>query len=345
MKVEPNRPASWLYATARASLEGLMRWFCCNKAPGSRLHLCFVSPLGHLISAATVCCTVSQKPAYITTGVQLLMPFITFCVSLFSSLLSIIRLVKWVEGCWANPLLLCSFSRSCQGRNRTSYQFQKIDVPCDFCMDTRMNDMWGLRLCPWYSHQPRKAARDAQSSSRCLSTCSGSSSPAYVSSRRTRWCDPICLFHSPRTNSTPANWVKLYIVVAPFQVPLVREKNYFSILGCNWTRCSTKPQQQDINFCLWRTLSRWPGQAYLSLVYLMYFFLIWLLNTTLATTIEKSWLCEVKPFSRRNFAYSRLVILLNCIHNPCSIQRNGTAPCCQCVLNQWTQRQPLTKAR
>ena len=39
------------------------------------------------------------------------------------------------------------------------------------------------------------------------------------------------------------------IVVAPFQVLLVREKNYFSILGCNWMRCSTKPQQWDINFC------------------------------------------------------------------------------------------------
>lgn len=78
----------------RASLEGLMRWFCCNKTPGSRLHLCFVLPLGHLITAATVCCTVSRKPAYITTGVQLLMPLMTFCVSLFSSLLFIIGLVK-----------------------------------------------------------------------------------------------------------------------------------------------------------------------------------------------------------------------------------------------------------
>lgn len=198
--------------------------------------------------------------------------FITFCVSLFSSLLFIIGLVKWVEGCSDNLLLLCSFSRSCQGRNSTSYQFQKIDVPCDFCMATRMNDMWGPRLCPWYSRLPRKAARDAQSSLRCLSTCSGSTSPAYVSSRRTRRCDPICLFHSPRTNSTPANWVKLYMVVALFQVPLVREKNYFSILGCNWMRCSTKPQPRHINFCLWRTVSRWPAQAYLSLVYLMYFF-------------------------------------------------------------------------
>lgn len=161
--MEPDRPASWLYSTSRASLEGLIRWFCCNKTPGSRLHLCFVLPLGHLITAATVCCTVSQKPAYITTGVQLLMPFTAFCVSLFSSLLFIIGLVKWVEGCSANPVLLFGFSRSCQDRNRTSYQFQTIDVPCSL-YGHRMNDICGPRLCPWYFHLPRKAAGDAQSS-------------------------------------------------------------------------------------------------------------------------------------------------------------------------------------
>lgn len=89
------------------------------------------------------------------------------------------------------------------------------------------------RLCPWYCNPPSKAIHDTHPSPQCLSMRIGFISPFYISSRRTLYSYPICLFNSPRTNYRPANWGNPCTVVAQFQALLITEKLFPSFAVIN----------------------------------------------------------------------------------------------------------------